>query len=155
VQGKLDDCEGLLAQYYPNILVSHAELRALIYFQNFIEIIKSGDAARAIEYAQSHLQELDSKTFKTLSADGLEAEIPFETVMGLLCYENPGESALQHLLAPEQRHLVADIVNRSILSYMKYYHNSVLEVLLSQLIQIEERFKENDFYFGELFKFKV
>lgn len=38
---------------------------------------------------------------------------------------------------------------------MGYADKSILEQLIKQLINIEDKFRENNFYFGEIFKFRV
>ena len=88
--------------------------------------------------------------------------------MALLCYIEPEISKLKNYLTNGQRDLTADIVNKCILGnivkfilflinidQMGLLDKSVLEVLLSHLTQIYERFQELDLHFGESFEFKV
>ena len=68
-----------------------------------------------------------------------------------------------------QRDLVADLVHKYILSlivfvkyYIKYFletlnfsNKSILELMICQLMQMEEEFKETNSFYGSIFEFKV
>ena len=70
---------------------------------------------------------------------------------GLLCYNDLEDSPLSFLVDLKQRELIADYFNKFMLKHLKFSNKSLLETLLCQLIQMEDRIKENGFFNGERF----
>ena len=76
-------------------------------------------------------------------------------VYGLLCYMDLENCPLSFLVNQKQRELIADIFNKYMLKHLKFSDKSLLELLLCQLIQIEERIKEDGYFNGERFDLRL
>jgi len=75
--------------------------------------------------------------------------------MALLCYPDPENSDLKHLVDESHRELTADIVNQEVLSKMGFLNKSILDLLIAHLTVMEETFLEENDNYGEIFEFKV
>ena len=76
-------------------------------------------------------------------------------VYGLLCYTDFENCPLSYLVEQKQRELIADTFNKLMLKHLKFSDKSLLELLICQLVQVEERIKENGYFSGERFDLKL
>ena len=84
------------------------EVRLHLTCQRYVEIIRAGDFANALEYAQSAMP----------SCVGLDPswDEVIRSVMALVAYDLPGKSPLSPFLTPAHRDRVADAVNAAVLA---------------------------------------
>jgi len=68
---------------------------------------------------------------------------------------NQKKSELKELLSFEQRDLTATLVNKQILKKLNLMDKSILELMVGHLSQMEEKFREQNSFYGEIFEFKV
>eukprot|EP01080_Neovahlkampfia_damariscottae_P000083 gene83-4332_t len=123
LKGKIEETLDLLNQKFPFFLNSKKESKAMLYYQLFIEYIKSDELLVAIEVAQNYFDE-----FQNFSSVPEVYEI-----IGLLAYESPKDSPLSYLLNQEQRKKTVDFINQEIIEYLGGEKNSALENSLSGL----------------------
>ena len=87
-EGKIDEARSELEIKYPNIFKEFPELESLLVYQKFIEIIKKGESLEAISYASQNQAIIKNTKFKKYNINGMIEETSFESVIGLLCYED-------------------------------------------------------------------
>eukprot|EP01118_Nematostelium_gracile_P007704 TRINITY_DN2516_c0_g3_i2.p1 TRINITY_DN2516_c0_g3~~TRINITY_DN2516_c0_g3_i2.p1 ORF type:complete len:220 (+),score=50.36 TRINITY_DN2516_c0_g3_i2:589-1248(+) len=144
INGEIADAIQLINRTFPSALDHHAKPKFLLACQEFIELIKRGKLQEAIEYAQKVLWQ-----FKDLEKEEMKN---LEQVMGLVAYPDPLKSPVSHLLAVQQRELVADSVNQMILVLENHdAKQSTLEKLLKHLTCLQNFAREENNKRGEIF----
>lgn len=87
--------------------VNNGELRFYLLCQQFVEMIRQGDATGALEFTETHLTPLAQTAGNLLTH--------LQDVVVLLAYADPMESPVRHLLDLTHRQTLAHRVNAAIL----------------------------------------
>jgi len=128
-----------LEKDFPGFLDSRPNIAFSLNCQKFLEMIKRGDTIfTAIEFGRSLLKYFSSpynlnQSFKTT----------LENAFSLVAYVDPNSCPMSHLLKLEQRNLVSDMLNNSILDYEKNQDNTI-ELLLQHFEVLKAQMEKND-----------
>ncbi|KAH9500555.1 Glucose-induced degradation complex subunit [Bulinus truncatus] len=107
LDGRIMDAIALINSLYPELLDNDRYLFFRLQQQQLIELIKSKDLEKALNYAQCKLAERVEENPNVLPE--------LEKTLALLAFENPESSPFGDLLHPSQRQKVAIEVNAAIL----------------------------------------
>lgn len=105
--GQILDAITLANEMHPEVLESDQTIRFQLYKLHLIELIRKGNIAEAMTFAQVQLAEAGEKNVEVL------AEL--ERTMALMVYENPENSPFADLLQTAHRQKVASQLNEAIL----------------------------------------
>lgn len=155
LEGKIADAISYIDKLFKNFVEENKILGKTLAIQQFIEYIREKDVVKAIQHSQTKLTQFQNESVYSLSNKGIMKEVPIDTIMALLCYPEPEKSELAYLLSQEHRDMTADIVNREILKKMGFIDRSILEILIAQLTIVEEKYRDNNSQYGEVFEFRV
>lgn len=153
--GKISETLDYINKVFPKLVQENEELLKILHSQQFIEYIREKDHQKAILFAQKCLTLYQQENIYCLDNKGIVQEVPIDNMMALLCYPEPEKSELKTFLSFEQRDLTADIINKKILDKMGFIDKSILDILIAQLTQTEEAYRENSSHSGEVFRFQV
>ncbi len=98
-----------LREGYEQLITPGSPVYLSLHTQAFIELLRLKQSSQALKYAQMHLAEYRDRHFKTV-----KAELRIRDLMGLMCFEEPKESAVGYLMQEEQRKVTAQVVLRAI-----------------------------------------
>lgn len=90
-----------------HLIAKNGELRFYLLCQQFVEMIRQGDATGALEFTETHLTPLAQTSGDLLTH--------LQDVVVLLAYADPMESPVRHLLDLSHRQKLAHRVNAAIL----------------------------------------
>lgn len=129
------ECEQILKGKYSDIY-SEKEISKLFSIFKFLYVLKTADSAKALECALDNLIAYKGQTASMLDENGIPTQTPIETIISLLCYENPEKSAIKHLLQRSQLERFADLLCKQIMHSMNILkdNGSALEVIMKQLL---------------------
>jgi hypothetical protein len=136
LQGKIQLAIELCQKQYPCIISTDKtltdttsesiDLSFKLHCQHFIECIREGNSAEALNYAQQVLGQfgyLDTKYLQEL-----------QDVVALIAYTDPTSSPVSGYLSQKHREMIADSINSAILS--RFETLFLLTLLLSKLRQV-------------------
>jgi len=155
LEGNIQEAINAINKAMPTLLLDNPQLMKILHAQQFIEHIKNKDHVKAIEYAQNNLNNYQTESVYTLDSKGIIQELSIDSLIALICYPDPENSELKGLLMFSQRDLTADIINKEMLRKLSLLDKSILEIMISHLTNMEERFREQNSFYGEIFEFKV
>lgn len=147
LRGEIDEALKFILEYFPDIN-RYLDAMFSIHCQQFIELVKHRKLDDSIRFAQQMLSGFQFQLSPSQSSLLQEA-------LGLLAYEDPFNSPVSYLLQLQQRESVADLVNGYILLLElkgeTQPSQSVLEILLRQLVVAQEISRERSGGVGEEF----
>lgn len=79
IRGKVLEAEKLIMQYFPK-LSENANLKSLLKYQYFIELVKDQNLFGAIEFAQDQMQNMEKVDFIHLNDQQIPEKISFQVV---------------------------------------------------------------------------
>ncbi|KAL4455019.1 hypothetical protein ABPG74_006401 [Tetrahymena malaccensis] len=154
--GKCEECIKKIQNELPQLILSSKEILPNLYAQAFIERIKSGQILEAVIFAQRNLSAYQNETFYSYDENGFIIPISINELMGLVATKDYSKyTGLQFLLSQNQRYIIQDLINKSILNLFGCADVSILELILKQLQLIANRFKQEKYYIGEIYNLKV
>ncbi|KAL4503315.1 hypothetical protein ABPG72_000921 [Tetrahymena utriculariae] len=154
--GKCEECIKKIQNELPQLILSSKEILPNLYAQAFIERIKSGQMIEAVIFAQRNLSAYQNETFYSYNENGFVIPISINELMGLVAIKDYSKyTGLQFLLSQNQRYIIQDLINKSILNLFGCADVSILELILKQLQLIANRFKQEKYYIGEIYNLKV
>ncbi|KAM3133859.1 hypothetical protein pb186bvf_013974 [Paramecium bursaria] len=131
------------------------QIFAALHTQQFIELIKQGQATEAITYGRQHLINCKDVSIQTVDERLNPHSQKVESVLGLIIYDDPQKSMLRGLLSQQQRERLADFINKQLLVYFQFEDESTLEICLKQLIQVCGQVSSRGLFAGEQFQFNI
>ncbi|EAS00335.2 Ran-binding protein in the microtubule-organising centre protein (macronuclear) [Tetrahymena thermophila SB210] len=154
--GKCEECIKKIQNELPQLILSSKEILPNLYAQAFIERINNGQIIEAIIFAQKNLSAYQNETFYSYNENGFVIPISINELMGLVAIKDYSKyTGLQFLLSQNQRYIIQDLINKSILNLFGCADVSILELILKQLQLIANRFKQEKYYIGEIYNLKV
>eukprot|EP00743_Colponemidia_sp_Colp-15_P004857 GILK01005234.1.p1 GENE.GILK01005234.1~~GILK01005234.1.p1 ORF type:complete len:459 (-),score=65.62 GILK01005234.1:145-1350(-) len=141
-------------EWFPNVLQSNPTVLLQLHCQAFIQLISKGATAEAVEYCQTVLCQLAMQSESSQDNSGGVAKT-IQEVIGLLAYEQPQTSPLQHLLTLSYREQVADKLNAAVLASLGAPKRSRLETLIRQLVAVKRLERKQRGNRGEVYTLTI
>ena len=134
VSGNITDAMRQVDENYPGLFVSRPDLLFRIKEQHFVEMVRLQEPTEELlKYCQGELQ---SRSPRESAGSG--------EVLSLLAYEEPDSSPVSHLLLPERRIAVAEVLNSAILEFQNEPKESRLRRLCEHALVVGETLHANE-----------
>ena len=136
----------LVERLYPGLLQRRPYIHFRLRCQQFIELLRKGEAMEAVSYAQGELAPYHE------SSPSEEASKELADVFSLIAYESPSEAAgglPARLMGSEHREATADLLNGGVLEEHGVPPTCAIERLLKQLLAVHGATRDANLGFGE------
>eukprot|EP01016_Furgasonia_blochmanni_P035513 TRINITY_DN3941_c0_g1_i7.p1 TRINITY_DN3941_c0_g1~~TRINITY_DN3941_c0_g1_i7.p1 ORF type:complete len:606 (+),score=124.52 TRINITY_DN3941_c0_g1_i7:81-1898(+) len=118
-EGKIQEAMQSLNRIEPQLLISNKNILNDLLVMHFVNLVMNGSMFEAIQFAQENLHERQEENFDLSDGKGGSIVKTVESVLGILCYEDPKKSEFANLFSVAQVDLIADLVNKEILNSAK------------------------------------
>lgn len=107
--GRILEVLTLLQATRPQLLLPGSSLYLSLHVQSFIEFLREGKTLAALRSAQ-----LTLGAYKDSGVQSKTGSVTVREVMGLLCAQQAGDSAVGYLMSQEQREVVCVVLRQSL-----------------------------------------